>query len=56
MTIQQLITMAERRIAYLTQAKTAAEAVGDVDAITRIDGDIAETQATHNALSALLAG
>lgn len=53
MTIQQLITMAERRIAYLLQARTAAESIGDVDSVVRIDSEIADTTATLNALNAI---
>jgi hypothetical protein len=54
MTIQQLIEMANRRIAYLGQARLSAERIGDVDAVTRIDTDIAETEATLTKLQTLL--
>lgn len=53
MTIDQLIKMAERRIAHLTESRTAAERIGDVDAVSRLDGDIAETQATLAKLQAI---
>lgn len=53
MTVQKLIQMAERRIVYLEQNKINAEAIGDADAVARIDSDIAETQATLNQLRTL---
>lgn len=46
MTVQKLIQMAERRIVYLEQTKINAEAIGDADAVARIDAEVAETQAT----------
>ena len=53
MTVQKLIQMAERRIAYLEQAKVSAENIGDADAVARFDSDIAETQGTLNQLRTL---
>lgn len=53
MTIDQLIQMAERRIAHLSESRIAAERIGDVDAVSRIDTDIAETQATLSKLRTL---
>ena len=53
MTVQKLIEMAEKRIAYLLQSRINAEGIGDIDAVTRIDTDIAETQATLNQLKSI---
>lgn len=52
MTLDQIIQMAERRIAVLTEQRTAADRVGDVDSISRIDAEIAQTQATLTKLRA----
>ncbi len=54
MTVEKLIEMATRRIAYLNEAKVSAERIGDVDAVTRIDTDIAETEATLTKLQTLV--
>lgn len=53
MTIAELIQLAERRIAYLEQRKVAAEAIGDIDMMTRCEQDITQTQTTLNALRGL---
>lgn len=50
MTIQQLIELAQRRIAYLTESRIASERIGDVDMITKIDTEIEQTQETLNQL------
>lgn len=54
MTIQQLIDLAERRVANLEQARLAAEGVGDVEAITRFDAEMAQTRSTINQLRGLV--
>jgi hypothetical protein len=54
MTVDQLIVMAQRRIAHLNEARIASERIGDVDAVARIDSDIAETQATLTKLQTLV--
>jgi hypothetical protein len=54
MTVNQLIQMAQRRIAHLGEQRVNAERVGDVDAVTRIDTDLAETQATLAQLNTLV--
>lgn len=53
MTLTQLIDLAQRRLIYLTEAKISYDRVGDVDSITRIDTEIAQTQATLNQLHSI---
>ena len=53
MTVQKLIQLAERRLARLEQERVGAENAGDIDAMGRIDGEIAETNATLNQLRTL---
>jgi hypothetical protein len=53
MTIPDLIAMLRRRLAYLGQLRTSAEAIGDVGQVDRIDAELAETQATLNQLGSL---
>jgi hypothetical protein len=54
MTLNQLIQMAQHRIAHLGEQRVKAERVGDIDAVTRIDMDLAETQATLAQLNTLV--
>ena len=54
MTVEKLIEMATRRIAYLNEIRVSAERIGDVDAVTGIDTDIAETHATLTKLQTLV--
>lgn len=53
MTIPDLIAMLRRRLAYLGQLRTSADAIGDVSQVDRIDAELAETQATLNQLGSL---
>lgn len=53
MTVQQLIQMAERRIAFLQQSRISADNQGDAEAVSRIDDEIAQTQTTLNQLQSL---
>jgi len=53
MTIEQLISMAQARVAYLSQLRSSALAIGDVIQATAVDADIATTQATLNQLLSL---
>lgn len=53
MTIAQLIELAEKRLAYLAFHKSAAESVGDVEAIARFDAEITTTEQTLAALRAI---
>lgn len=54
MNIQHLITIVERRLVYLSQAKSSAEAVGDLARATAIEADINETAFTLEQLKTLL--
>lgn len=53
MTISDLITMAEHRLAYLSQLVTEATRIGDTLAITAYQESINETQDTLNKLKTL---
>lgn len=46
MTIEYLLSMAEKRLDQLTLARRNSEAVGDLDAVLALDDQIIETQAT----------
>ena len=46
MTIEQLIAMAQARVAYLSQLRSSAMAIGDVAQVAAVDADIAATAAT----------
>ena len=50
MTIDDLIQLARRRLAHLTQLRASAEMLGDVNAVATLDADITETEATLNKL------
>ena len=56
MKVEQLIELAERRVAYLERTKAAALSIGDVDAASRADIELAESQATLIKLRAIPAG
>ena len=53
MKVEQLIELAERRVAYLERTKAAALSIGDVDAASRADTELAEVQATLAKLRAI---
>ena len=53
MTIAQLIEILERRVAYLSALRTAAERLGDVEQLAQLDGELAESQATLATLRAI---
>jgi hypothetical protein len=53
MTIDQLIAMAQARVAYLSQLRSSALAIGDIAQAAAVDADIATTQATLNQLLSL---
>ncbi len=53
MTIAQLITLASNRLAMLNAARATAVALGHIDRLDPLDADIAETQATLDALRAI---
>jgi hypothetical protein len=53
MTIPQLITLAANRLAVLNSAHATAVVLGEVERIAVLDAEIAETQATLDALHTL---
>ena len=54
MTIEKLIALCERRLVYLSQLKTTAEALGDIEQIEKLNQEIAETNSTKNSLLTLI--
>lgn len=53
MTITQLITLAANRLAALNAARSTAVTLGNIAQLDGLDADIAETQATLDALRAI---
>jgi hypothetical protein len=53
MTIDQLIAMAQARVAYLSQLRQSALGIGDIAQAAAVDLDIATTQETLNQLLSL---
>ena len=53
MTIDDLAALARARLVYLSQLMTSYTAIGDVGGITRTEAEIAQTQATLDALTSL---
>jgi hypothetical protein len=51
--MDDLIRLASARAAYLSQLYASHEALGDVEAMARVQAEIATTQATLAALQAL---
>jgi hypothetical protein len=51
--IEELITLVERRRAHLTQLKASAEMLGDLNSLTHLEEQIAETEATLAKLRSL---
>lgn len=56
MTVPELISLATNQLTHKSQLRTAAERLGDVAQLAQLDADIAETQATLDALRAIPAG
>lgn len=54
MKITELITLAENKLMALNQAIATATSKGDAEALTRLDAEVAETQATLDSLRAAL--
>ena len=54
MKIETLIAMCEKRLVYLGQVRTSAEALGDIAQVESIDAQIAETTETLNLLYTLV--
>jgi hypothetical protein len=52
MKMQELVTLLSNKLASLNNAKSTAIANGDVEAVLRLDNEIAETQETLNQLQA----
>jgi hypothetical protein len=53
MTIEDLIQMVSRRLAYLSQLRTSASNLGDAVQVASLDAQIAETEATLSQLKTL---
>lgn len=53
LTVPDLITMCERRVVYLQSVRTSATALGDLEQVSRVDAELAETQDTLNKLRSL---
>lgn len=52
MTVSQIIEMLERRVAYLSQQRSSAAALGDIARVASLDEDLAETELTLATLRA----
>ena len=53
MTVNQIIEMLQRRLVNLSQLRTSAADLGDLDRVSALDAEIAETQNTLDALNTL---
>jgi hypothetical protein len=53
MTIEYLLSMAEKRLDQLALARRNSEAVGDLDGVMQLNDQIIETQATIDKLKTL---
>lgn len=53
MTIEYLLSMAEKRLDQLTLARRNSEAVGDLDGVMQLNDQIIETQSTIDKLKTL---
>lgn len=53
MTIAHIIDMLKRKLANLSQLRTFAETMGELDRVLALDVEIAETQNTLDALNTL---
>jgi hypothetical protein len=53
MSVEDLIRLMEARLAAMNSARGTAAAVGDLAQVTRLDIDIAQTQATLDQLRTL---
>jgi hypothetical protein len=54
MSLNDLIAMCRSRLAYLSQLRTSAVALGDTAQVERIDAETAQTQTTLNRLQTLI--
>ena len=46
MSIDYIVSMVEKRLAMLEQARRNSEAVGDIEGVVRVDAEIVEAKAT----------
>lgn len=46
MSIDYIVSMVEKRLAMLEQARRNSEAVGDIESVVRLDEEILEAKAT----------
>ena len=53
MTITELITLMSNKISSLNNARSTAVAVGDIEAVMRIDDEVQETQTSLDRLLTL---
>jgi hypothetical protein len=54
MTIQELIDLVSRRLAYFSQLRTSASNLGDTAQVASLDTQLAETEATLAQIKTLL--
>jgi hypothetical protein len=54
MNITDLISIVQRRLVYLSQLRTSAENIGDLNQVSVIDTEMSEAQDTLNKLKTLL--
>ena len=54
MSIAELIRLMEARLAALNSARASAAAVGDIEQITQLDAEVAQTQLTLDQLRTLV--
>lgn len=53
MNTQTLIELLEKKLTNLSQLKTSAEILGDVDQVLKVENEITETQTTINQLKTI---
>lgn len=55
MTVDYIVSMVEKRLAILEQARRNSEAAGDIDGVVRLDEEIATAKATIDKLKSVAA-
>ena len=53
MTVDYLIQLLTRKVATLSQLRTSADALGDINRVEELDSEIAETESTLGQLKTL---
>jgi hypothetical protein len=53
MSIDYIVSMVEKRLAILEQARRNSEAAGDIDGVVKMDAEIVEAKATLAKLKAV---